>query len=186
MNEPRARTLEAVEPEAAKEILVAVHARGGAVAEAVDEELDRFYGPADDAEATAAEVLDTLEAVEIEDLWGRSGKRPDGTYVEPADAVYALLREKIEPYIGRIEDHLKGEEPRKADGVLRGVALGLYRFGTQSSTTFRDWAQNDPVLVLEEVLRRWKENRGGGEARRETEAWLSENLPQWEWVAPES
>lgn len=186
MSDSGARVLEAVQAEDAKQILRALHDRGGEVARAVEEEVDRIYGGVDDSEEIASDVLRRLESIDVEDLWDRSGKRADGTYVEPAEESYVMLREAIAPYVGRMEDHLEGGDLEEADAMLRGVALGLYRFSRQSSTTFRDWARDDPSIVLEEVLNRWEENRDGGEGRRETEEWLSENLPEWEWVAPDS
>lgn len=186
MSDTGARVLEAVQAEDAKQILRALHDRGGEVARAVEEEVDRIYGGADDAEEIASDALARLESIDVEDLWDRSGKRADGTYVEPAEESYVMLREAIAPYVARMEDHLEDGDLEEADAMLRGVALGLYRFSRQSSTTFRDWARDDPSIVLEEALRRWRGRRGGSAARRETEEWLRERLPEWEWVRSES
>lgn len=142
------------------------------------------------AEEVEEDVAFGLESLSVEDVWERSGTRPDGSYVDPIEAAWEVMEEVLAPFLADLARRLELGRRMEATMLCQGVLLGLYRVA-QGEGEFLDGHGPD---LLEETaagaVDAWKKGgRGGsggatsGAGARELAAmrsFVSEALPGWE------
>ena len=152
------------------------------VAELADAELGGVT-----AEEVEEEIAFELESLSIEDVWERSGTRPDGSYVDPNEAALEVVEEAIAPFLEDLSRRVGLGRRTEATALCQGVLLALYRI-SQGEGEFLDGAAPD---ALEEAAARavevWKKSgrgsAGSGAGARELAAmrsFVSDALPEWE------
>jgi hypothetical protein len=138
-------------------------------------------------EEVEEDVAFELECLSVEDVWERSGTQPDGSYVEPTEAAWEVVREAVAPFLADLTRRLELGRRAEATAVCRGVLLALYRV-SQGEGEFLDGNAPD---TLEEAavgaVEAWKKGgrsgAGLGAAAREFAAlrrFVSDALPEWE------
>lgn len=118
-------------------------------------ELGLAYLDPVDTGAVAAGLYEDLEALEVEDVWNRSGKTRYG-YVETSEAAYQMIEEVIDPYLKQIKKYQTLGLAAEACKLCMGLLLGLYQFERESQSKFKDWATDAPGEFAASVIAAWQ------------------------------
>lgn len=108
-----------------------------------------------DPEDVAAILYDELDALEVEEVWDRAGPTRHG-YVDPGEAADGMIEEIIEPFLEELRKYQALGMNTEANGMCKGLLLGLYRFKRESTSEFKDWAGDAPSIFADVVLDAWK------------------------------
>lgn len=94
----------------------------------------------EDRSAVADDVEDVLQGWDIEELNGRSGRQPDGGYVDPGEAADEILDEALGPFLEDLERRAKLGMRSAAAEFAAGIVLGLYRCREGGSETLLEYS----------------------------------------------
>jgi len=131
-----------------------------------------------DWEEVAFELYEELEFLEVEEVWDQAGPTRHG-YVDPGEAADEMVDEIVEPYL---------EEPKKlqalgmsaqANRMCMGLLLGLYKFEHESTSKFKDWAGDAPIVFAETVVDAWKTGAPSRADVAAVKAFIEEELGGW-------
>jgi len=109
----------------------------------------------------AAQVVDAIESVGLEDLGARAGRQAHG-YVQPGQAAWEVLGEAVQPAIAEIRRLLAFglEDPARAQ--CEGVLLGLHAVGVEDgSHELIAYAPDFPAEAAAQALDAWLRAPGG-------------------------
>jgi hypothetical protein len=126
----------------------------------------------------AIDLYEELNALEVEEVWDRSGSTRHG-YVEPGEAADEMIDELLEPYLAELRKYHDMAMPAQANRLCMGLLLGLYRFERESTSKFKDWEPDAPIVYAEVVVDAWKE---GSPSRADTQAlrsFIEDELGGW-------
>jgi len=132
-----------------------------------------------DMEEVAAALYDELDALEVEEVWDRSGKTRHG-YVDTSEAAYQMIEEIIEPYLERLEKHEKLGMSTEANKLCMGLLLGLYQFDRESQSEFKNWATDAPGEFASSVIEAWKAGKPGRKDVTALKQFIADELNTWE------
>ena len=102
-------------------------------------------------EEVAAELYDELDALEVEEVWDRAGETHYG-YVEPGEAADQMIEEVLEPFLEELGKYQKLGMNTEANRMCMRLLLGLYRFERESTSEFKGWAPDAPIIFAEAVV----------------------------------
>jgi hypothetical protein len=108
-----------------------------------------------DPEEVAAVLYDELGALEVEEVWDRAGRTRYG-YIEPGEAADQMIEEVLEPFLEELDKYQKISMSTEANRLCMGLLLGLYRFKRESTSEFKDWAPDAPIIFAKAVVDAWK------------------------------
>lgn len=170
--------LKKTSPEDAAAILARLVRDDAGIAKRAAQTADDLLRDSADVDGLAADVQMALDFLDVEDLWDRSGGQRDG-YHEPGEEACDMCQEALQPVLeewrrcrelGRVED---------AEHYCMGLLLGLHLFETESKTEFREWAEDVPDGLADQVLSTWSEWCPSTEARDEVTRFLREKCPRF-------
>ena len=183
----RARILDALDPDEAAIVLWQLLANYPETEEAAAElALSVLQGASFDA--VADDVDDAVRSLGIEELYAGAGKHAWG-YVEPAEAAWQVLEEKVQPFLEEIRRHAALGLNDEALEFTKGVVLGLYRVDVEDRCEAVAHTPNFAAEFADEAVALWRNTRhsGGkaGQAGRSTRRtfprdFVREHLPEWE------
>ena len=104
-----------------------------------------------DPEEIAAVLYDELDALEVEEVWDRAGRTRHG-YVEPDEAADQMIEEILEPFLRELVKYQELGMNTEANRTCMGLLLGLYQFKRESTSEFKDWAPDAPIIFAEAVV----------------------------------
>ena len=107
-----------------------------------------------DATKIADEVFDTLDAIEVEDLWDQSGSTRHG-YVEPCEKAYEMVESAISPFTIKLNKYLSKSMWNESKVMSIGIAQGLYEFDAHSYSEFKDWAPAVVDTMVSDIFDDW-------------------------------
>jgi hypothetical protein len=169
--------IEQLTPSDASAILHALAASDAALAGRIAEmALARFEQI--DVEEVAAALYDELEALEVEEVWERAGRKCHG-YVETGDAAYQMIEEVLAPFLADLARYQKLGLRAEANGLCEGLLLGFYRFERESTSKFKDWASDAPLSFAETVLADWRAGSPTTDDSQALKAFFTEELSGW-------
>ena len=129
-----------------------------------------------DIEDVADDVYYDLNSLEVEDVWDNSGSTRDG-YVDPTEYAWEMFEEALEPYMEDIKKYQKLSMSVEAKNCCMGILKGIYKFETESTSEYKDWAVDAPSGLFEQVLDEWKEGQKSPEDIAEVEEYVKDNFP---------
>ena len=153
---------------------------GGEFREAVRDRIEALLAEVD-PDGVADAVFADLDGIAVEELWDRSGPSPFG-YTEPTEETWEMIRETLTPYLRGLERYLKLGKLEESMLYCAGLLEGIYAFGTESDTEFRDWAPDDPEHAFRWVLDKWKKGVTDRTLRERMAQELGERCPKWPGV----
>src|SRR3990172_6952385 len=132
-----------------------------------------------DAEEVAAALYDELDALEVEEVWDRSGKTRHG-YVDTGEAADQMIEEGIEAYLERLKKNKKFGMSTEANKLCMGLLLGLYQFDRESQSEFKNWAIDAPGEFALSVIEAWKDGKTGLKELTALKQFIADELSAWE------
>ncbi len=131
-----------------------------------------------DVEEVAAILYDALEALEVEEVWERAGRKRHG-YVETGDAAYQMIEEVLTPFLADLARYQKLGLRDEANRMCEGLLLGFYLFQHESTSKFKDWAPDAPLSFAETVLAAWRAGSPTKSDAKSLQAFIAEELGGW-------
>ena len=130
----------------------------------------------------ADELFVALDAINVENCWGRSGRSRDG-YTSPDEAAAELVEEELRPFFEQIERyHDLGMADQEASYCM-GVIFGCYRYGRESKSEFREWCVDLPGEFAHVLLDKWQKRTGPKDCINRVHKFVREHCPQWtKWL----
>jgi hypothetical protein len=131
-----------------------------------------------DVEEVSADLYDELDALEVEEVWERAGRKRHG-YVETGEAAYQMIEAALTPFLEDLARHQKLGLRDEANRMCEGLLLGFYRFEHESTSRFKDWAPDAPISFAGMVMDAWK---AGSPTKSDVEslrAFVAEELGGW-------
>ncbi len=130
-----------------------------------------------DCEDVAADVYWDLDALEVEQVWDQAGSTRHG-YVETEEVADQMIQGVLAPYTPKLERYKKLNMPPEALEMCIGILTALYRFETESTNQFKDWAVDLPLSYADSVLEQWYSFETTPMVT-ELESFIDANLPRW-------
>ena len=124
-----------------------------------------------DIESVASEVYFVLNTIEVEDLWDQSGSTTYG-YVEPGERAWEMIEESLEPFTNELNRYLDLSLNDEAKKYCMGILKGIHRFDTESTSQFKDWAEDAPDDLFDRILDDWKKSCRVPEYLKEMEEFI--------------
>lgn len=106
-----------------------------------------------DRTAVASDVANVLRGLDIEELNGHAGYRPDRGYVHPAEAADEILDEALEPFTHDLERRAALGMATAAELAV-GILLGLYECSDAGSETLLEYSPDYPAERAADVVER--------------------------------
>ena len=131
-----------------------------------------------DPEEVAAVLYYELDALEVEEVWDRAGRTRYG-YVEPGEAADQMIEEVMEPFLEELAKYQKLGMNTEANRMCMGLLLGLYRFKRESTSEFRDWASDAPIIFAETVVDAWKDGASSRADVAAVKSFTEDELDGW-------
>lgn len=113
-----------------------------------------------DAQQIADKVFWELNGLDVDDLYGHSGRTSDG-YVDPYEKAGEMFEEALEPFIKEMKKNQQRGLPAIAKAYCIGIVKGLWRFDEKSSSDFTDWVIDMPGECADDVIKEWKKGNPG-------------------------
>ena len=169
--------IDAITPEHALSVLKILVKEDKKIATHVQKIITKLICDVDHAEI-AGEVLATLDSIEVEDLWDRSGKTRGG-YIEPCEMADEMVTEALLPFLNQAKEYkalsMKNEEKLYFMGILQG----LYSFDKESGTQFREWAEDVSENVFYGLVAEWKKVSAHKSGLNDIKKFVKENCQEW-------
>jgi hypothetical protein len=129
-------------------------------------------------EEVADVVYSDLDALEVEEVWDRSGKTRHG-YVDTSEAADQMIREVLDPYLEEMAKYHRLGMPAEAKRMCMGLLLGLYQFEHECTSQFKDWAPDAAGSFAWVVVDAWKKGAPGRADVKAVKAFVEEELGGW-------
>lgn len=110
-----------------------------------------------DIDEVAKYVNNSLNYLQVEELWDRSGKTRYG-YVEPSEEAWIMIEEALFEYVDAMKKYQKSGLHRLAKTYCMGIIKGIKDYDSNSLSEFSDWAVDAPYEFIERVFDEWKIN----------------------------
>ena len=173
----KGNTLDRISPEQALEILRRLVRIDPKIKKKIENEAEEILKEVD-VEDICEEVYSTLDGIEIEELWDRSGRSRYG-YSGPEDMAAEMMEEELEPFNEEIFKYFEMGMANEAKLYCMGVLKGIYKYEQESKSKFKDWASDIPAECFGYLLSEWK-RRGGNESDlREMGEFVEKECGKW-------
>jgi len=131
-----------------------------------------------DVEEVAAALYGELDALEVEEVWDRAGRTRHG-YVEPGEAADQMIEAVLAPFLEDLAKYQKLGLRAEANRMCEGLLLGLHRFEHESTSEFKNWAPDAPIIFAEAVVDAWKSGSPHKSDVKALRAFVTKELSSW-------
>lgn len=121
-----------------------------------------------DVDKITNDVYRSLSSIDIDDLYGRSGKTRYG-YVEITDEAYVMFEESIDPFIDEMKKNQHRALPAISKAYCIGIINALRKFGKESYSDFSEYVRDESYDYIDTVLGEWKKGKPSKEDIAEVE-----------------
>jgi hypothetical protein len=132
----------------------------------------------EDVEAIAEQVYGDLEQLEVEEVWDQAGPTRYG-YVETYEVADEMIGRMLEAYSEEMACYQRLGMGQEAVYLCMGVLGGLYQFGHESESEFKDWATDLPLEHADLLLLKWRDGKPTPDQLKTMRAFIEEDLPHW-------
>ena len=169
--------LENISPEEAHQILMRLAKTDPALARKIKKEAERLLKKID-AEEVCEDVYFSLDNIEVEELWDRSGSSRDG-YSAPEEMAVEMVEKELNPHRDQVTKYLKLGMAKEARLYCMGVLKGIYKYTRKSESEFKDWTSEAPEQYFACLLAEWKKKTKNKSEINEMDAFLKKECPDW-------
>jgi hypothetical protein len=136
-----------------------------------------------DVEAVGNDVFDALDGIDVQELWDRSGPKRDG-YTSPEEMAAEMFEEALEPFLQDLYRLFNLKMHQEAKLACMGILKGIYEFGENSGSEFKEWANDVPEENFGHVLNEWWKKRNSKiKDKKEMKDFISNEFSAWsEWA----
>lgn len=106
-----------------------------------------------DPDSVSESVFEDLNAVDIFDVYGSSGRTRYG-YIEPCEKAWEMFEETLKPYMDELKKLKKINIP--SDEYCRGIIKGLKKFKEESTSEYSELVEDAPDEFIKTVFDEWK------------------------------
>ena len=131
-----------------------------------------------DPEDVAADVYSVLDNIPVEDVWHFSADTRRG-YVDSTQATWEIFEEAMEPFLAQLKKYQDLPLSKEAKSHCKGILEGLHKFGKESDSEYREWAEGCPGNYGAYVLKKWKEGVDDAKEITEMEQFFEERFSEW-------
>lgn len=131
-----------------------------------------------DVDELTDQVYYDLEAIDVEEVWDRSGQKRHG-YIDPGDMAFQMFEEALEPHLERLRKSQKLGMAEDAENYCIGILNGIYRFAKESTSEYKNWAMDAPGEYFDIALNEWKESVRSKKKIKEMKEYLVKTFPDW-------
>lgn len=158
--------------------------KGGKIREAVAAEAMAVLTEID-LDETAEEVFFSLDSIDVQDCWNRSGRSRDG-YTSPDEAATEIIEEELQPFFEQVERYHELDMPEQEAAYCMGVIIGIYRYERESKSEFKEWSVDIPADCAGFLLDKWKERNRDKARITAMHEFIRARCPEWtEWLKDE-
>lgn len=118
-----------------------------------------------DLEGVGEDVFGALDAIPVEQVWDRSGRKRDG-YVAPGEAAAQVIEEALQPFLDALRNCQQLGLTEQAKRQCMGILKGIHRFEKECRSEFKDWAVDLPGEYFAFTYQEW---RKGSKSRKDIE-----------------
>ena len=123
------------------------------------------------------EVLYSLDALDVQDLWDRAGPSQYG-YTSPDEMAVEMVEDALEPFVGEIKKFQDLKMPEEAKRYCMGVLYGIYRYGWESESEFKIHAEDVPQESFGWILEDW-EKKSSEADKKAMKEFIKTKCPRW-------
>ena len=171
------KILDEINAEDAFAILKILVKKDTAIAERI-ERIAREYLSGVNIDDIAESVFYDLDHLAVEDVWDRSGRTRDG-YVDPGDMAWQMFEDTLEPYLEELKKYQELSMRAEANNYCKGILKGIYRFGKESTSEYKDWAEDAPGEYFESVRDEWKKSCKQQKDVKVVEDYIKKHFSDW-------
>ncbi len=131
-----------------------------------------------DRDDVADEVFFDLDELSVEDLWERSGPHRHG-YSSLDEVAVEMIEETLRPYDGKVKQYETIGMPEQATLFCMGVLKGIYRYGQEPQSEFKEQAPDVPQNCFAGILRDWRKHCTRKQDIQEMNLFISRECPKW-------
>ena len=169
--------IEQLSPADAKSILQALAASDETLAARITAMALARLRPVD-VEGGAAALYDGLEALEVEEVWDRAGRSRLG-YVAASEAGAQLVKAAVGACVQGFARYQTLGLRAEANRMCEGLLLGFYQFQHESTSKFKNWAPDAPIIFAEAVVDAWKAGSPTKSDIKALKAFVTAELGGW-------
>ena len=131
-----------------------------------------------DIEDIADQVYFDLDNIPVDEIWDRSGSTREG-YVDPYDLAWEMFEQALAPFMDELRKYQELSLATEARSYCMGILKGIYRFEKESTSEYKDWAEDAPHESFKTVLADWKKACNNQKDVDKMKAFIEENCPGW-------
>jgi hypothetical protein len=131
-----------------------------------------------DRDDVADQVSSDLDAIDVQELWDRSGPKRHG-YSSPEDMAVEMVEEALKPYEDKVKQYREIGMLEQSKQYCMGVLKGIYRFDQESKSEFKDWATDIPEHCFGGLLDEWRRACTRKHDVQEMNDFISRECPKW-------
>lgn len=169
--------LNEISGEEALVVLRALAQQDRRLAETIEQLIDDIISEVK-AEDIAQEVFCSLEQIEVQELWDRSGSTRYG-YMDPDEMAWTMFEEALESFVEQLRKYLRLSMFPQAKRCCLGVILGIYQYARESKAEFRDWTGDAPEQFALTIFDEWEQGQQSPEDIAEVRGRLQASCLQW-------
>ncbi len=173
----KSKILEAITPEDAVMILRHLAENDAELAKRMQDVAMELFSSVD-VDDIASQVQMELESLNVEDVWDRSGSTSQG-YLDPGDASWEMFEETLEPFEEQLNKYKDLSMDTEAKLLCMGMLKGIYDFGNESNTEYKDWAVDAPGEFFMIVLDDWRNWTKKRKELAEMDEFIEKHCPMW-------
>ena len=98
-----------------------------------------------EVDAICDDVFDSLDGIDVHELWDRAGPRTDG-YTSPEDMAVEMFEEALEPFLQKMYRLFDLKMRQESKLYCMRILKGIYQYKEDSRSEFKDWATDVPNL----------------------------------------
>ena len=116
-----------------------------------------------DADKIADNVFNSLNSIDVEDLWSNSGKTRYG-YSEPTEVAYEMLDGEVSVFIREMKQYRDLGMYKEEKEYCKGILAGVLRYGNEGKNEFRDWTADDSYTIADNIIYEWKDHHSADDS----------------------
>ena len=163
--------------EDAKNVLKILAKEDKKIAEKIKDIAQMFLANVDTKEVSE-EVFQTLDELDVEDVYYSSGNKKGG-YICPNERAWEMIAEALEPYREEITKYQKISMEEESANYCMGVLKGIYQFKEESNSEIKNWAEDCPSELFNEILDEWQKLNNDDSLEEEMQKFIHVYCRKW-------